>query len=320
MPGATRDRPPGLLIDVGGFRLHVKCSGSGHPAVVFDAALGGSSLSWCLVQPRVSAVTATCAYDRAGLGWSDEGPRPRTAGRNADELRKLLDRAGVPPPYVLVGHSFGTVVTRIFAARHPADVAGLVLIEPAFPEDWIQPTAIERRRMRRGVRLCRYASVAARLRIAHLMSRSGGASSLARAAVTFVSRRQASRDRDEMLAPIANLPPDLRPLLTKMWTQPKFFRALGSQIQSLSASAKEFAAAGESLTRTPLVVVSATYPHPHHVDKQEQLARTSSQGRRIVARASGHWVPLDAPEAVIAAVLDLVAAVRTGRQPQPAAG
>ena len=88
--------------------------------MIFDAALGASSLSWSLVQPAIARITRACAYDRAGFGWSERGPLPRTAGRIADELHNLLARARVPPPYLLVGHSFGGLVARIFASRHAA--------------------------------------------------------------------------------------------------------------------------------------------------------------------------------------------------------
>ena len=103
--------------------------------MVIDSALSGSSISWSLIQPDVSRLTRACSYDRAGFGWSDAGPRPRTAGRVADELRVLLDRGGVGPPFVLVGHSFGGLVMRIFAARYRSDVSGLVLVDPAHPEE-----------------------------------------------------------------------------------------------------------------------------------------------------------------------------------------
>ena len=125
--------PPGRLINLGTHSLHLQCDGEGAPSVIFDAALGASSLSWSLVQPAVARVTRACAYDRAGFGWSERGPLPRTAGRIADELHELLTRAGVHPPYLLVGHSFGGLVMRIFASRHADDVGGLVLIEPAVP-------------------------------------------------------------------------------------------------------------------------------------------------------------------------------------------
>ena len=98
--------------------------GVGRPAVVMDSALAGSSISWSLIQPDVSRLTRACSYDRAGFGWSDAGPMPRTAGRVADELRVLLERGGVAPPFVLVGHSFGGLVMRIFAAQIPERCLG----------------------------------------------------------------------------------------------------------------------------------------------------------------------------------------------------
>ena len=90
--------PPGRLVDVGGFKLHVNCRGEGSPTVILDAALGGSSVGWCLVQPQIAEFARACTYDRAGLGWSDAGPMPRSAARQASELRILLERADIRPP------------------------------------------------------------------------------------------------------------------------------------------------------------------------------------------------------------------------------
>ncbi len=135
-----------------------------------DAALGGSSISWSLIQPEISTLTRACSYDRAGFGWSDAGPMPRTAGRVADELSVLLERAGVTPPFVLVGHSFGGLVMRIFAARHRPDVTGLVLVDPAHPEDWVTPAPKEQLKIERGIKLCRSGSTAARLGAARVVS------------------------------------------------------------------------------------------------------------------------------------------------------
>jgi pimeloyl-ACP methyl ester carboxylesterase len=311
MPRGLRTHPPGDLVDVGGFRLHLHSEGEGAPAGIFDAALGGSSLSWALVQPRVAAFTRACSYDRAGFGWSEAGPMPRTAGRIADELHTLLVRAGVPPPYVLVGHSYGGLVTRIFAARHRDETAGLVLVEPAFPEDWVEPNEIERRRVEIGVRLCRQGAWAARLGIARVVSVliKMGALGAARRIVALVSGGQLRRGAGEIVAPSANLPAELRPALHRMWTQPKFFDALASQIETIRTSAREALDAGP-MGAVPLVVVSATTPHPHHVDLQERLARSVPGGRRIVAPASGHWVPLDQPDVVVNAIQDVVRQVR----------
>src|SRR5918996_1448838 len=165
-----RQPPPGRLVDLATHRLHFRCSGEGTPVVVCDAALGGSSLSWTLVEPAVSRVTRICTYDRAGFGWSDAGPFPRTAGRIADELYELLKRGSVPAPFVLVGHSFGGLVMRLFTARHREDVAALILIEPAIPEEWVDPSPDLRAHMARGVRLCGYGTVAARVGIARAVS------------------------------------------------------------------------------------------------------------------------------------------------------
>jgi pimeloyl-ACP methyl ester carboxylesterase len=313
--------PPGRLVDVGGFKLHVDCSGEGQPTVIFDAALGGSSVGWCLVQPKVAEFARACAYDRAGLGWSEAGPMPRTAGRMASELRTLLDRAAVEPPYVIVGHSFGTIVARLFAARHRDEVVGLVLVDPAFPEDWLAPNANERRRMRRGVRLCRYGAAAARLGLTGVVTKltGGGPEGLATAAARFVSRRGFAREPTELLSPIDKLPADARARLTWMWTQPRFFRALGGQIDSICTSAQELMSAGERLHDLPLAVVSATKPHPHHLMMQERLVAASSRGRRVVATESGHWVPLEDPATVVAAVRDVVETIKSAvpRQSAP---
>ena len=126
---ATRYPPPGRLVDIGGASLHLYCVGQGSPTVVLEAGLGLGLVTWREVQPQVSQVTRACSYDRAGYGWSDPGPLPRTSSRISAELEALLDRAGVQGPYVLVGHSLGGLYARHFASMHLADVAGMVLVD-----------------------------------------------------------------------------------------------------------------------------------------------------------------------------------------------
>jgi len=121
--------PPGRLLDVGGFKLHLYCVGLGSPTVVLDAGLGGSAADWTKVQQLVRQTAHACTYDRAGYGWSDPGPAPRTSGRLASELRTLLARAKVPPPYIVVGHSFGGYNARLFSSFYPDDTLGLVLVD-----------------------------------------------------------------------------------------------------------------------------------------------------------------------------------------------
>src|SRR5215213_1417072 len=112
-------KPPGRLVDVGGYRLHLDCTGRGGPAVVLIAGAGDFSFDWSLVQTPASRFARVCSYDRAGLAWSDLGPTPRTMRQDAHELRELLRAAGVGPPYVLVGHSIGGFIARVYAARYP---------------------------------------------------------------------------------------------------------------------------------------------------------------------------------------------------------
>ncbi len=120
---------PGELADIGGYRLHLYCMGEGGPTVVLLHGLGGNVYHWALIQPEIAAATRVCAYDRAGYGWSDPGPRPRSPLQNARELHALLQRAGIAPPFVLVGHSWGSNGAQVFAEEYPEDVQGLVLID-----------------------------------------------------------------------------------------------------------------------------------------------------------------------------------------------
>src|SRR5438477_167711 len=118
---------PGQLVDVGGFRLNLYCMGSGSPTVVFDSGWGDWAPAWSTVQPQIAKWTRACSYDRAGTGFSDPGPMPRTSVRIAEELRTALHRAGMVGPYILVGSAFGGDNMRTFAYLYMDEVAGLVL-------------------------------------------------------------------------------------------------------------------------------------------------------------------------------------------------
>ena len=311
VPPRGRAGAPGSRVDVGGHRLHLHCAGSGSPAVIFDAALGASSLSWSLVHPRVAAITTACAYDRGGFGWSDAGPLPRTVGRLADELRHLLDAAGIRPPYVLVGHSFGGLVARVFASRYAEKVGGMVLVDPAHPEEWLTPDAAARRQIDRGVRLCRYGHAAARAGLARVVALlvALGALTPARAAVKLISRGGLSRADEEILAPMWKLPQEARRPLARFWTRPAFFEALGSQIESICTSAGEVLQA-EIPRHIPLVVLSTATASPARLALHEQLATRSSRGLHRRVERTGHWIPLDRPDVVAEVVVQMVNDIR----------
>ncbi|MGE3176086.1 MAG: alpha/beta fold hydrolase [Vicinamibacterales bacterium] len=130
LSGQDAPRPDVRLVDVGARRLHLRCEGIGSPLVILESGLGASADTWAAVQPAVAADTRTCAYDRAGLGRSDPAPPGRRTGRDAvTDLAAMLKAAGLSGPMVLVAHSFGGVIAREFARAHPADVAGLVLVD-----------------------------------------------------------------------------------------------------------------------------------------------------------------------------------------------
>jgi pimeloyl-ACP methyl ester carboxylesterase len=124
---------PGESYDVGGYELHLDCTGSGGPTVVLQSGLGELSPSWARIVPAVAGTTRVCAYDRAGQGWSDDAPQPRDGLQAAADLHTLLDRAGEKGPYVLVGHSTGGSYAMTYASRYPEQVAGMVLLDASDP-------------------------------------------------------------------------------------------------------------------------------------------------------------------------------------------
>jgi pimeloyl-ACP methyl ester carboxylesterase len=123
---ATKYTPPGQMIDIGGRRLHLNCSGKGSPTVVLMAGGGAYSIDWALVQPRIANVTRVCAYDRAGLAWSDPGPADETVEQTIGDLHMLLRAAREKGPYLLVGASVGGIFIRAYQRAYPKEVAGLI--------------------------------------------------------------------------------------------------------------------------------------------------------------------------------------------------
>ncbi|MEO7190945.1 MAG: alpha/beta hydrolase [Vicinamibacterales bacterium] len=293
---------------MGGVRLHLHATGKAGPTVVFDAALGASSVSWTFVQREVIAFARACTYDRAGFGWSEGGAFPRTAGRIADELRLLLEKAGERPPFVLVGHSYGGLVMRIFAHRYRHDTAALVLVDPAQPEDWVTPAPKEQVLIDKGVQLCRQGAFLAKYGVARVIAALVGLGVMrpARLLTRMVTRGRFARADENVLAPMWKLPPEVRRPLRRFWSQKKFFDALGSQIEMMPVSAAETLEAGsDGYGDLPLVTISASNPGDYRLRQQEALARLSTRGRHVLAHNSGHWIPLDDPATVVAVIAEL---------------
>ena len=127
--------PPGVLVNVDGHKMHIYCAGDGSPTILLDHVGGGSSVDWALIQPELTKHTRVCAYDRAGFGWSDPSPAPRTMEQQVHELHELLQGANEQGPYILVGHSYGARVGRVYADRYPGNVAGMVLMDAGIMYD-----------------------------------------------------------------------------------------------------------------------------------------------------------------------------------------
>ncbi len=313
--GTARDRrrfpPPGRLVRVNNRLMHIHVIGEGTPTVVFESGMGASCLSWTHVQPEVAQFSRAASYDRAGHGWSDPAHAPRTAEQIAQELHTLLSAAGVPGPYVLVGHSFGGHVTRAFAHLYREDVVGMVLVDSIHPAEWENPTPAQLGVIRVGLRYARIAAWLARLGVVRfcLARVAQGSPRIAWAAANAFGTSVATTVQ-RIAGEIRKLPAPMLPVVRGFWSQPKNFVGLGQHVAALPVSAAQ-AAAVNSLGDLPLVVLSGDHHLAPYADWQRDLAQLSSRGVQIVAGDSGHWIHLDRPELVASAIREVVAAARS---------
>lgn len=302
--------PPGRLIDIGGHRLHLHSAGTGCPAVILDAGLASTSLSWAYVFHEIAQFTHVCSYDRAGLGWSEPGPKPRTTSRIVAELRTLLQKAGIPPPYVLVGHSFGAFTVRMFAARYPNEVAGIVLIDGLHPAEWYPANERQLRGLSRAVRASRRGAWLATLGIPRFivfLARICGPN-LARKTALLASGG-ASRTAESLFLPVSKLPRPLLAIIFSFWSLPKTYQALANQLEILPECARQVSSA-TSFGNLPFIALVASNSQPPRTMSTEEVARLSTQGQLIVASESGHWIQIDQPSLVIDAIRQIVTSAR----------
>jgi len=289
--GEVQDRrnhpPPGRLVDVGGYQLHIRCAGHGSPPVVIIPELGGSVAEWQEVLPRIADETQVCVYDRAGLAYSEPPPRwRRTASGMAGELRALLHNAGIRPPYVLAGHSIGGLVALVFTRLYPADVAGLALIESSHP----------------GMR--------DRLPPSHMTHHSGGT-------LLYIALKRRTRPLG-----LLRLARDLGPHKTASigWAGDR--RATDHELLSVMAICREAAdTIGGGLGNLPITVLTASEfgrqerrraRYQAWLTLQDELATLSANSTHVIAEHGGHHLNQDNPELVSEAISELVKRVRSG--------
>jgi pimeloyl-ACP methyl ester carboxylesterase len=315
--GAARDRrtfaAPGNFARVGHHCLHYRCEGSGAPAVVLEAGIAASSLSWTRVQPEVAQFTRACSYDRAGLAWSETAAAPRTLTALVSELRSLLRQAGIPPPYVLVGHSFGGIVIRAFARTHPDEIAGLVFVDTLHPAEWCEPSREQRQLLRGGIFLSRVGGALARLGVVRLCLSmlSGGSPGPPRQFSRLFGQRAAAL-LENMVGEVQKLPPEVHPAVQAHWSSPRAFQGMRLHLAALPDCCADIAKGNDALGDKPVVVLSAGRRDARWLAADAALARTSTKGSHFVSSRSGHWVHLDDPELVVGAIRGVVGMIRAG--------
>jgi pimeloyl-ACP methyl ester carboxylesterase len=290
--------------------MHIHVTGEGTPTVVFESGMGASCLSWTQVQPCVAQFSRAVSYDRPGHGWSDPAREPRTARQLAQELHALLKEAGVPGPYVLVGHSFGGYVNRAFAHLYRDIVAGMVLVDSLHPAEWESPTPEQQHMIKVGFRYAWIAALLARLGFVRfcLARVARGSPRVGRAAASAFGVGVSSAAQ-RIAGEIRKLPAPIVPRVRAFWSQPKNFTSLGQYVAALPVSAAQ-AAAVSSLDDLPLVVLSGNHHAAPYAEWQRDLMQLSSRGRHLLVSDSGHWIHLDRPELVVEFIREVVELAR----------
>jgi pimeloyl-ACP methyl ester carboxylesterase len=274
---------PGQLIDVGGYKMHLYCTGQGDPPVILDSGQGDSYMAWHNVQPEIAKFVSVCSYDRAGLGYSQPRPRPRTSRVFAEELHELIHAAGVAPPYILVGHSFGGFNVRLFASRYRSETAGMVLVDSGHPD---QPQRMPQQLKMNDelVKQWRLLQFTEPIGIPRLVGDCGDSAAIRAAECTFNHMRESV-----------------------------------TELETVRESASEVGAAGDLGNMALIVISQDTDQHhpdlPEELDKtrnrvwaqmQEELSHLSTNGTLVIAKGSGHDIQNQRLEIVIEAVHNVV--------------
>jgi pimeloyl-ACP methyl ester carboxylesterase len=288
---------PGRLVHLRDGAMHVLCRGNGSPTVILDAGLAGCSLDWALVQEHVAKFTSVCTFDRPGYGWSAPRAGQRSSGVIVREIEELLQAAGVAGPYVVVGHSFGGLNMRLFAARNREAVRALVLVDASHTEGLERLPRAYWDAVRRKLRLARWIAPT-------------GALHLADALGLIPETRLYARFPDSARVPAR-----------RHFCRSGTIVTTCRELDALPSSQRQVAAAG-TLGQLPVVVLSSVltlHPDrdlPRAVSARElrrvwqllqaELLALSTQSRQVLVEESGHYIAIERPQAVVQAIRDTV--------------
>jgi pimeloyl-ACP methyl ester carboxylesterase len=306
--GARRDRrrytSEGRWIDIGGKRkLYLVEKGSSGPTVLFEAGIAATNLNWFHIQEAVSRFASTASYDRGGLGWSSPCRTARTPANIAAELHQMLEGAGIKPPYILVGHSFGGLVMRRFALNFPEEVTSMVLVDPMRCEEWPPLNPGKQSEIDRGRKLFRFAIPAARigvarLAVASLFLRSGLAAQQLAGAAGNGGRHVLDRIKDE----VGKMPREVWPIVAAHWSRPGNYAGMRKHVEAVPDTVREMHNA-EPIQKIPVLVLTPGKSTPL---SEEQIGRIGSSVQQVIASKSAHWIHLDQPELVIDSIRNMV--------------
>jgi pimeloyl-ACP methyl ester carboxylesterase len=308
--GAHRDRlryaGSGRWVNIGrGCRLYMLEKGSGGPTVLFESGIAATNLNWCHIQETVSQFTHTASYDRGGLGWSSPANTARTPGNIAIELHAMLESAGIKPPYVLVGHSFGGLVVRRYALLYPEDVAGVVLVDPMRCEEWPPMDPTKQSTLDRGKKLTGYAVPIAscglaRLAVTSLLCRSGRLSGFLAGAAGNGGKHVLGRIKDE----VGKMPQEVWPIVAAHWSRPSYYVGMGNHVQAVPDTVREMQDA-DPILGIPVTLLTPARSSPLC---ERGLSQIGDNVQQVIAPASAHWIHLDEPDLVIDSIREMVMA------------
>jgi pimeloyl-ACP methyl ester carboxylesterase len=301
-------RAPGILVKLPERTVHVHQLGAGTPPVILEAGISASSLNWSILQPQLAALTSTVSYDRAGFGWSTSTGRQCRLSQMADELHQWIDALRVPRPYVLVGHSYAAYILRVYAQRFPEELAGIILVDPLTPEEWINPQRAQRWQLRRGVWFSRAGAALGGIGVVRfclwLLLQRGNSAVPRRVLGLFGGK--ASETGQRIVGELAKLPPETVRLVRERWSHGRFFLTMSRYIQTLPKNAAE-ASRFQIPAHVPVTVISGAHQPPVRLAEHQAIAAHSLRGKHLIAEKGAHWVHLDQPELIVDAFRQMAA-------------